>query len=90
MDPHSQALPYASSQEIKGGWGFTPALLLSPVFGCKSLLWLAVDIVHARSGHTAGWAAWTAESTGEGTQVLAVPSLQKQVLQVLGLPVAQL
>lgn len=50
MDPHTQALLCAHSQEITGGCGFTPALLLSPVTRCKSLLWLAVDAVPARSG----------------------------------------
>lgn len=37
LDPHSQALPCARSQEIVGCWGFTPALLLSAVICCKSV-----------------------------------------------------
>lgn len=91
MDPHSQALRCASSQEIMGGCGFTPALLLGPVTCCKSLPWLVVHTVHARRSHSAVWLCWAGQliTLTKEPQTSAVVPLQKQPLQVLGLPLTQ-
>lgn len=77
----------ARSQEIGGGWGFTPALLLSAVACCKSVLWLVLSTTHSSSASSLCRPGELIVLTKE-PQASANDSWQKGVLQALGLPIA--